>query len=137
VSAARGFDGAAAGSSCIAALAEGRRAWGLPWPCIHEFLAMVTHPRIYRPPSTLAEATAQVDAWLASPSAVALSEAEGYWPLLRDRLERARVAGPRIHDARVAALCGLHGVVELWTADRDFGRFPGLRARNPLVRGVE
>jgi uncharacterized protein len=34
----------------------------------------------------------------------------------------------------VAALCSRHGVQELWTADRDFGRFPGLKVRNPLVR---
>ncbi|NNK63615.1 MAG: VapC toxin family PIN domain ribonuclease, partial [Gemmatimonadetes bacterium] len=53
------------------------------------------------------------------------------------RLERAvsgsRVAGPRIHDARVAALCDYHGVRELWSADRDFTRFPDLRTRNPLA----
>ena len=37
-----------------------------------------------------------------------------------------------VHDARVAALCIAHGVTELWTADRDFGRFPDLVTRNPL-----
>jgi len=119
---------------CVAELAEGRRTWALPWPCVHEFLAIATHPGIYRPPSTLAEATEQVESWLESPSLVLLAEADGYWPALREQLERARAAGPRIHDARVAALCRLHGVVELWTADRDFGRFPDLRTRNPLVR---
>jgi predicted nucleic acid-binding protein len=49
-------------------------------------------------------------------------------------LAGGRVAGPQVHDARVAALCLLHGVQELWTADRDFGRFPGLKVRNPLFR---
>jgi toxin-antitoxin system PIN domain toxin len=122
---------------CIATLAEGRRSWALPWPCIHEFLAIVTHPRIYRPPSSLSEALGQVESWLASPSAVVLAEAEGYWPVLREQLERARLAGPRIHDARVAALCRLHGVVELWTADRDFGRFPDVATRNPLLNRSE
>jgi len=43
------------------------------------------------------------------------------------------VAGPLVHDARIAALCRAHGVRELWTADRDFGRFPGLVVRNPLL----
>jgi uncharacterized protein len=38
-----------------------------------------------------------------------------------------------VHDARVAALCLAHGISELWSADRDFGRFPGVRVRNPLV----
>ena len=42
---------------------------------------------------------------------------------------------PAFHDARIAAICLSHGVRELWTADRDFGRFPDLRVRNPLVHG--
>jgi uncharacterized protein len=45
-----------------------------------------------------------------------------------------KVDGPLFHDARVAAICVTHGVRELWTADRDFGRFPGVRVVNPLVR---
>jgi predicted nucleic acid-binding protein len=45
----------------------------------------------------------------------------------------SHVVGPQVHDARVAALCRLHGIRELWTADRDFSRFPQLRVRNPLV----
>lgn len=42
-------------------------------------------------------------------------------------------AGPMVHDARVAAVCLIHGVGELWTADRYFGRFRGLNVRNPLI----
>jgi hypothetical protein len=68
---------------------------------------------------------------------VPLAEGEGYWTVLRWQLERARVTGPRIHDARVAALCRLHGAVELSGADRDFSRFPGVTTRNPLLRGPE
>lgn len=33
----------------------------------------------------------------------------------------------------IAAICITHGVTELWTADRDFGRFPALRIRNPCA----
>lgn len=117
----------------LADLAEGRAAWAIPWPCVHEFLAIVTHPRIFAPPSPLALAMDQVDAWLESPSLVVLGEADGYWPHLREKLDQGRVSGPRVHDARIAALCAQHGVRELWTADRDFGRFPGLNAINPLV----
>ena len=50
-----------------------------------------------------------------------------------DDIEAGRIAGPRVHDARVAALCLAHGVRELWTADRDFSRFPGLATSNPLA----
>lgn len=117
----------------IAELAEGQAPWAIPWPCIHEFLAIVTHPRIYSPPTPLGKAIEQIDAWLESPSLVLLSETEDYWSELRLIVATGRVSGPQIHDARVAALCKEHGVTELWTADRDFGRFPGLRVRNPLV----
>lgn len=117
----------------IADLAEGRAAWVIPWPCIHEFLAIVTHPRIYAPPTPLPSAVDQVEAWLESPSLVLLAESEGYWQELRSSLEHGRITGPQVHDARVAAVCLLHGVRELWTADRDFGRFPTLTVRNPLV----
>lgn len=114
-------------------LAEGRAPWALPWPCLHEFLAIVTHPRIYLPATPLATALDQMDAWLESPSLVLLAESHDHWPSLRPLLEAGRVAGPQVHDARVAALCLAHGVAELWTVDRDFSRFPALAVRNPLV----
>jgi len=114
-------------------LAEGAGSWAIPWPCIHEFIAIVTHPRIWRPPTPLSIACEAVDAWLSSPSLVLLSEVEGYWPVLRRIVDKARIAGPRVHDARIAALCLLHGVSELWTADRDFHAFTDVPVRNPLV----
>ncbi len=114
-------------------LAEGRGPWAIPWPCLHEFLAIVTHPRIFNPPTPLDIALEQVEAWLESPSLVLLAEGPGYWLELRTALGAGRVAGPLVHDARIAALCLNHGVRELWSADRDFSRFPGLPVRNPLV----
>ena len=117
----------------IAELAEGRAPWAILWPCIHEFLAVVTHARIYSPPTPLASAIDQVEAWLESKSLILLGESEGYWSELRFALEQGRVSGPLVHDARVAAICRDHGVQELWTADRDFSRFPSVTTRNPLV----
>ncbi|MFQ6046345.1 MAG: type II toxin-antitoxin system VapC family toxin [Gemmatimonadales bacterium] len=117
----------------VAELAEAPAPWAIPWPCLHEFIAIVTHPRIYRPPTPLEVALEQVTAWLESPSLVLLAESAGYWGVLRDALLAGRVTGGRVHDARVAALCLHHGVRELWSADRDFTRFPDLTVRNPLV----
>lgn len=117
----------------VAELAEGAAPWAIAWPCVHEFLAIVTHLRIYAPPTPLDKAIDQVEAWLESPSLVLLSESEDYWLQLRSVIQAGRVSGPQIHDARVAALCRHHGISELWTADRDFGRFSGLNVRNPLV----
>jgi toxin-antitoxin system PIN domain toxin len=123
----------AAAAAKVTALAEGRASWAIPWPCIHEFLAIVTHPRIYVPPTPVAKAADQVQAWLESPSLVLLSESETHWRALRDALVGGKVAGARVHDARIAALCAQHGVKALWSADRDFGRFPKLDVINPLL----
>ena len=62
-----------------------------------------------------------------------LAESARYWDTLAPMLMAAKIAGPKVHDARVASICLDHGVTELWSADRDFGRFPGLRTRNPLI----
>ena len=120
-------------AACIRELAEGRAPWAIPWPCIHEFLSVATHPRIWDPPTPTEAALDQVDAWLESPSLVLLAEGPEHWDELRALLEAGRIAGPRVHDARVAALCLAHGVRELWTADRDFSRFPSLTTSNPLA----
>jgi uncharacterized protein len=119
--------------ACIGSLAAGRALWAIPWPCIHEFLAIVTHPRIYDPPSTVAEAISQVDAWLESPMLDLLGEADDHWSELQVQLTSGKVRGSLVHDARVVAICITNGVSELLTADRDFGRFPGLNIRNPLI----
>ena len=119
--------------ACLLEAAEGRDPWAIPWPCLHEFLAITTHPRIYATPTPLETALDQVQAWLESPVLVLLGETEGYWQQLEGLVRTARAYGPQVHDARVAALCLEHCITELWTADRDFSRFPALKVRNPLV----
>jgi len=117
----------------LAELAEGTATWAIPWQCVHEFLAIVTHPRIYAPPTPLARALEQIEAWLESPTLTLLAEPGGYWAALRALLTEGHVDGGRVHDARVAALCLEHSVRELWSADRDFSRFAGLNVVNPLL----
>ncbi len=113
---------------------EGRSPWALPWPCVHEFIGVVTHPSIYKPASTLARALDFLDALFASPQLLLLAESPGYFEKLRNIATAARLKGPRIHDARIAALCLHNGVSELWSADRDFSAFPKLKVRNPLIK---
>jgi uncharacterized protein len=124
------FHDAAAGR--MRELAEGTPPWAIPWPCMHEFFSIATHPRIYDPPSTTAQACAQITAWLESPSMVLISESNTHWATLRTLVSDGKVAGPLVHDTRIAALCLAHGVSELWTLNRDFSRFPALKTRNPL-----
>jgi len=123
-----------AASAAVRALAEAPAPWAIPWPCLHEFLAVVTSPRIFKTPTSIDKALRQVHAWRSAPSLSLLHEAPGYWECLQDVLARSRVRGPQVHDARIAALCVFHRVRELWTADRDFSRFSSIATHNPLAQ---
>lgn len=114
-------------------LAEGQVPWAIPWPCLHEFFAIATHPAVYNPPSTTAAALGQVDAWLASPTCSTLAEGTRHWLRISDLARKAKLKGPKIHDARIAAICLENGVSQFLTADRDFSQFPDLHTRNPLL----
>jgi predicted nucleic acid-binding protein len=82
-----------AADECLGSVAESGVPWAIPWPCIHEFLAIVTQPRIYDPPTPLGDALEQAACWIEVPTVVLLAEATGYWPELREALDVSRVAG--------------------------------------------
>jgi toxin-antitoxin system PIN domain toxin len=113
--------------------AESPARWAIPWPCLHEFLGVITHPRIYAPPTPLEKALAGVRALTASPSLVFIGEGPDHLRLLAQLATAGRIAGSNFHDAKIAAICLAHGVRELWSADRDFARFPQLKVVNPLA----
>lgn len=113
-------------------LAEGALPWAIPWPCLYEFLRVVTHPRVFHPPAPLELALSDLKALLASPSLVLLSETERHFQIAESLIRQSGAGGNLIHDAHIAALCLEHGVSELLTGDRDFSRFTGLKASNPF-----
>ena len=119
-------------AACVRSWAEGTAAWAIPWPCVHEFLAIVTNPRIFKTPTPLPGAVGQVEAWRQSPTLRLLAEDDGYWSVLAGLLASSHVRGAKIHDARIAAVALCHGVSELFSADRDFSRMAPLVVRNPL-----
>lgn len=91
-------------------LAEGAQSWAVPWPCVYDFFSVVTNPRIWKDAaSTPAQAWAQIEAWLSSPTLRLLGETQEFAALLSRFLTLPRVRGPVVHDARVAALCVAHG----------------------------
>lgn len=107
-------------------------AWGLPWIVAGEFYAALTNPRRWRAPD-VDYALAALEVLIRSPGARLLSDPPQLWELLKPLLAAARPHGAKVHDARVAAVCLAAGVTELWSSDRDFGWYPQLRVRNPLV----
>lgn len=115
-------------------LAERASAWAIPWPCLYEFFSVVTNPRIWKDAaSTPDQAWKQLEAWASSPTNSLLCETDDFLAVLQGFVRRPRVRGSIVHDARIAAICIAHGVVELLTADRDFSLFPELPTRNPLA----
>jgi hypothetical protein len=121
----------AAAFNAMAALVAGDEPWAIPWPCVHEYLAVLTNGRLFPDPTPSSVALDQVDEF-ARAGASFLGERSGHLRRLRDAVEGMNATGARIHDAKIAAICVAHGVRELWTLDRDFANVPGLRTRNPL-----
>lgn len=119
--------------SAIEALASGAREWAIPWPCAHEFFAVVTHPRIYKTATPAETAFAQLRALGTLANLAFIGETDEYLQHLESLALQAQTRGGAIHDARIAAICVSHGVAELWSADRDFSRFPQIVVRNPLI----
>jgi predicted nucleic acid-binding protein len=81
----------------------------------------------------LDKALADLEVWFESPSLRLIGEGPTYWQEFSRAARQGLVAGPVVHDARIAAICLEHGVKTLLSADRDFSRFPGIEVINPLV----
>jgi toxin-antitoxin system PIN domain toxin len=116
----------------VVAHAEGADPWAIPWPCVYEFMKVVTHPRVYKPPMPGARARADLGAILSSPSLLLLAETPRHVEVMQEVLAESGAAGNHVHDAHIAALCREHGIEELVTADADFHRFAGFRVTNPF-----
>jgi len=114
-------------------LAESGAPWGIPWPCVHEFLSVSTNPGIFKPPSPPGIAIQQVEIWMECPSLRLLCESAGYWKELRGTFLGGKLSGPQVHAARIHAICSANGVRELWSADRDFSRMRGIAIVNPCL----
>jgi hypothetical protein len=104
---------------------------GLSWQTVSAFLRVVTNRRLPGKRVDLREALDAVQEWLQQPSVRILIPGEAHWPVLRRMILEGGASGPLVSDAQLAALTIEYGGV-LYTADRDFARFPGLRWKNPV-----
>jgi len=113
-------------------LATGSRPWALTWVSIYEFLRVVTHAKVFNPPTNISAALEDVESLLESPSLRLIGEGPSHPEMMRRALVSGGATGNLVHDGHIAALLMEHGVTELWTADRDFHRFSGIRVRDPF-----
>jgi hypothetical protein len=113
---------------------SGSEEVGLSWPVINAFLRISTNIRVLSRPLTIAEAIERVESWLAQPCVRILQPSDGHWLIFQRLLRAGAAAANLVPDAHLAALAIEHDC-ELYSADTDFARFPGLKWRNPLMAG--
>jgi hypothetical protein len=115
----------------VQTMVDAEEPFGLTDIVLAGFIRVATHPRIWDPPASVAEALAFVHALLDAPNAVRVAPGERHWELFERMCVEGSARGNLVSDAYLAALA-IESGSELVTADRDFGRFPGLRWRHPL-----
>ena len=104
---------------------------GLPWQTVAAFLRVITNRRLAGFRITVEQAMQIVETWLEQPNVRLLAPGDDYWSVLKRMIVEGSASGSLISDAEMVALTIENGGV-LYTADRDFARFPGLRWKNPL-----
>jgi uncharacterized protein len=116
----------------LEALINGDSAYGFSELVLSGFLRVVTHPRVFNPPSDLDSAFAFAQAIRSQPNAVPISPGPRHWDIFKRLCEVAGVKGNLVPDAYLAALA-IESGSEWITTDRDYSRFPGLKWRHPLI----
>ena len=101
------------------------------WLTLWAFLRIATTPRVFDRPLSTSEAAAAISSWLGQPAAGIVEPGERHWDILRELVRDAQSTGPLVMDAVLAAIAVEHGAT-VYTADRDFLRFSGVRWTNPL-----
>ena len=115
----------------------GTAEWAIPDPCLCEYYQVVTNSKKFPNPATPKQARGQIEFWLALHHVVVLcefaDEKDDYWACFTDIVQYTAIKGRHTYDARVAAICITHRVGELWTQDKGFRRFKGLKVRDPFA----
>jgi toxin-antitoxin system PIN domain toxin len=105
---------------------------GVPWPSVLAFVRLATNPRIFERPLSLDAAWTQVEQWLAVPLVWIPEPTARHTQVLGPLLRVPGLQANDVPDAHLAALAIAHDLT-LYSADRGFARFPGLRWENPLA----
>jgi len=106
-------------------------AFGVSELVLSGFVRVVTHPRIFDPPSSIGVALEFTDALRSQPNAVPVVPGRRHWDIFGDLCRASGAKGNLVPDAYLAALA-IESGCEWISTDRDYARFPGLRWRHPL-----
>ena len=116
----------------LAECAAGREVFCLAWLTLMSYLRIATHASIFSQPLAPAQAMRNVQSLLALPHCRAIGEEEGFFEVYRGITDQVPTRGNLVPDAHLAAVLSQHGVVTLYTHDKDFRKFGFLDVRDPL-----
>lgn len=94
-------------------------------------LRVITHPKVFREPTPLAEALGFIEDFRERNAVHVLAPGPNHWSVFMDLCRRAEAVGNHVPDAYHAAVALEYGC-EWISLDRGFSRYPGLRWRHPL-----
>jgi len=121
-------------STRAGALDRGRHQYSCLYPADRVRILSAGYSGHYFPGSeSNRDGHSQIEIWPESSSFKLIGESGEYWRTLGEILVPSKIVGPKVHDARIAAICRVHGVRELWSADRDFSRIRGVKIINPVL----
>jgi uncharacterized protein len=93
---------------------------------------IVTNPRIFKVPSTIAETFGFCADLLDQPHCTSIEPGERHWEIFKRLCLETGTRGARVSDAWFAALA-IESGCEWVTFDRDFARFPALKWQMPQM----
>jgi toxin-antitoxin system PIN domain toxin len=115
----------------VRTLVEGDQPFAVPAVVFSGFFRIVTHPRIFNPPSTFSDALVFAEQIVSQSHCIRAVPGSRHWDIFIDLGHRGAARGSLVSDAYLAAIAIEMGA-ELVTDDRGFARWPGLRWRHPL-----
>lgn len=115
-------------------LARGPELLYVFWPVAMGFLRLSTNPTITDRPLSPTEALSSLGDLVERDHVRTPGEGPNFLAAFRDTAS-AGTRGKDVTDAHIAALMRQHGVGTIYTRDRDFRRFDGIRVEDPF-KGV-
>jgi toxin-antitoxin system PIN domain toxin len=113
--------------------AAGAEHWCMPWPVVNAFVRISTHPAILPHPLSPVQAITIIDQVLELPQVVPAGEdSADFWKLFRSDITSLHLRGNVVSDALIVAIMRSNGVSTIYSKDKDFLRFVGIKVIDPL-----
>jgi len=114
-------------------IAAGRDLVYLFWPTVMAYVRIATHPAIFASPLSSREAVQNLTALLDRPQIRSPGEGAGFWATFGKVADELAPRGNLVPDAHIVALMRANGVEGIWTRDRDYLKFDGVKVLDPFA----